>query len=315
MSTVKKIALILMAIALLAPAAAPAEARYPAQGSVITDDANVLSQSMAGDIAAYAETLKDHTDVNLHVALVQFLDGEPVQTYTDRLFTRWELGENDLLVLGTAAEDSFATASGAAVKAKLSDASLKSLLYASGFSDAFQSQRYDEAFGALFVAFNDLAEKQYDEKIALNKLFAAYQPSQTAQADSGTAQPDVQAAVQNAASAVVDTTSQLWTSAVNAITHNVENYQNYHEQRNDSTGGLTPAGWIVLAVIALIIFGQSNRARRARRAGGCGCSPIGWIIGGLGLGALFGHRGDGNGDGCCSGRREFRREFRHRDRW
>lgn len=307
----KLLVLILCGALLVLPAAALGEARYPAQSGAVTDDANALGKTMAQDVAAYAEKLADATEVNLHVALVLFLDGEPVQTYADTLFTRWQLGENDLLLLGAAAEDTFALASGTAVKAKLSDASLKTLLYGSGFADAFQQQRYDEAFGRYLVAFNDLANKQYSEQIALGTLFAAYQPaaqtaSQSTQNTAQTAGQAMQGALETAGQAVAQATqaagqavagaaqtaADVWSSAVNAVSQNVATYQDYHTQRNESERGLSPTGWIVLAVLVLIIFGQSGPARRARRAGGCGCSPLGWIIGGLGLGALFGRHGD-----------------------
>ena len=286
----KATAVLALALMLLFSSFALGEARYPALGGVVTDDANALSQTMAADMATYAKKLADNTQVQLHVALVLFLDGETVQTYADTLFTRWKLGENDLLVVGAAAEDTFAIVSGTGVKAKLSDASLKGLLYSSGFSDAFKTQRYDAAFGSLFVALNDLVGKQYGAQIALGELFRAYQPDANPQTVTPATTP--QDSLQSAMNTVVDTTSQIWAKTMNSITSSVQDYKQYDSSKDESGGGLTPGGWIVLAVIVLIIFGQSEPARRARRGGGCGCSPIGWIVGGLGLGALFGRRRD-----------------------
>ena len=280
----KALAVLALTFVMLFSSFALGEARYPTLGGVVTDDANVLSQTTAKDIASYAEKLESDTGVKVHVALVLFLDGETVQTYTDKLFTRWELGENDLLIVGAAAEDSFAAVSGATVKAKLSDGSLKSLLFAGGFSDAFKSQQYDVAFGNLFVSLNDLVGKQYGKTIALGELFRAYQPD----TQNGSVTPTTtQNPVESAVNAVVDTSSQLWESTLNSITSSVQNYQNYNQQRDDKGRSLTPTGWIVLVVIVLIVLGQS---RRSRYRSGCGCSPIGWILGGLGLGSLFGRR-------------------------
>jgi len=281
----KALLVLSLAMMLLCGSFALGEARYPVSGGVVTDDENALSQTMTRDIADYAQKLENETDVKVHVALVQFLDGETVQSYTDKLFTRWELGKDDLLIVGAAAEDSFAAASGADVKAKLSDASMKSLMYSAGFADAFRSQQYDAAFGRLFVSFNDLVGKQYGDQIKLGDLFADYQASaQGANAPAATQNP-----IQSAVNAVVDTSSQLWESAVNSVTSNVQNYQ-ANSQRAENDHSLTPAGWIVLVVIAMIVFGQSGPARRARGRSGCGCSPIGWLLSGLGLGALFTRR-------------------------
>ncbi len=268
-----------LALLLSVSVSALGEARYPVQSGVLADDANALSQTMTADIAAYAEKVESETDVKIHVALVLFLDGESAQTYADTLFTRWNLGGGDLLLLGAAAEDSFALTAGADVETRLSNASLKNLLYASDFSEAFKSQRYDDAFGAFFVSFNDLLAKQYDRKIPLGKLFAGYRTGAAA-----TAAPTVTPSGADAA-------SSLWASVMDSVASNVQDYRDYSAQRNDDGGGLTPRGWIVLVIIVLIIFGQGG-ARRAHRNGGCGCSPVGWILGGLGLGALFDR-------GCC----------------
>ena len=44
-----------LALCLFAALPSLAEARYPARGDTVTDDANVLSQTMTRDIASYAE--------------------------------------------------------------------------------------------------------------------------------------------------------------------------------------------------------------------------------------------------------------------
>lgn len=303
----KTLIALLLTLLLLCAVPALGEARFPAVGGVVTDDANVLSLSMAKDIAAYAQKLESDVSVKVRVAVVQFLDGETAQTYADTLFTRWELDEDSVLLVGAAAEDTFAAASGDKVRQKISDGSLNSLLYSSGFADAFQAQRYDEAFGKLMVGFNSLAAKQYGKTVELGGLFAAYQ-TQTAQAQSGTVGDAVSSALQSAADAasvaansagsaiagavntVVNTTSQLWSSTVNSIDSSAKQYQD--QNRDENGRGLTPGGWIVLAILVMIVVGQSGPARRARRWG-CGCSPLGWIFSGLGLGALFGwHRDD-----------------------
>ncbi|HNX63301.1 MAG TPA: TPM domain-containing protein [Candidatus Limiplasma sp.] len=287
-----------VALCLLAALPSLAEARYPAQGETVTDDANVLSQTMTRDIASYAEEAESETNVKIHVALVSFLDGETPQKYTDALFTRWGLGENDLLLMGAAAEDTFAFSAGVKVTEKLSSSTLSSLLYSSGFSGAFQTQRYDDAFGALFVNMNTLLNKQYDADISLGSLFKNYQ--------TGNVTANTQDSVQQAAQSVADSANELWTSTINSITDSVQNYQNYHTQHEAESGGMSAGWWIILLIIFVLVFGQG---RRGRYRGGCGCSPIGWILGGLGLGALFNrHNGDAERN------REEERRWRHEQR-
>ena len=286
----KVIAAVALCAALLAPVAAFAAARYPTETGVVTDDANALSQDMVAALVDYADEVDDDTNVKLHVVLVHFLDGVDAQTYADTLFDRWKLGKKDFLLLGAVGEDSFASASGKDVKEHLSDSGAKSLLFSSGFSELFKSQQYDAAFGKYFVAFNDMLAKQYDEQVSLNGTLAAYKNA-TVEKESVTAATDTAKDFwKNAVSA----SSELWNSAMSSITESVDNYNSYREKNdNKPAKGLSSTGWIVLVVIILIIFGQSSPARKARKnyRGGCGCSPLGWIIGGLGLGALFSKHG------------------------
>ena len=61
------------------------------------------------------------------------------------------------------------------------------------------------------------------------------------------------------------------------------------ERMEDEENGLTAGGWIVLIILIMIVLRQNKRDKARRRAyrSGCGCSPLGWIIGLLGLGFLF----------------------------
>ena len=273
----KTLAALTLTVVLLSGASALALARYPAQGGALTDDANGIGQAVAADIAAYAQRAEDITGVTVHVALVQFLDGEPVQTYADTLFARWALGEDDVLLLGAAAEDSFAVTAGEAAAQKLSAASLKSLLYDSGFAQAFAAQRYDEAMGGFFTGLNTLLQKQYQTKIDMNGLFAGYaaQAAQTAQqstAAQGSVGQSVAAAVDGALSAVdgavhsaVQASSGAWNSTVNAITDTVNRFQQSWDKQDENGGGLTPGGWVVLAIIVLIVSRQGKHAYRSNK--------------------------------------------------
>ncbi len=285
----KTIAAAVLAASLLLGGTAFAQARYPSRAGVLTDDANALTQSMAADIASYAADVEDETGVRLNIALVHFLDGESVQGYADALFARWALGENDLLVLGAAAEDTFAVSVGTSLARKLSAGNVKTLLYATGFDTAFQTQQYDAAFGRFLVGLNELIHKQFGESIRLGRRFEAYQ-SQAAGESAAAQKPSMGESIGNMVQGMVDATSSLWSSTSNTVKESVTDYQAYRDQRDERRGGLSTSGWIVLGVIALIVFGQSEPARRARRRGGCGCGPLGWIFGLLGLGALFGRK-------------------------
>ena len=113
------IRILCLCLAVVLPACALAAARMPAMRDAVTDDADVLGQQTAADIAEYAQKVQEKTDISIHVAIVHFLDGLDAQTYANQLFEKWALGDDDLLLLGAAGEDSFATALGKNVQKKL----------------------------------------------------------------------------------------------------------------------------------------------------------------------------------------------------
>lgn len=260
-------------------ATALATARMPQDRGVVTDDANVLGVKTASDIAKYASELEDETNVKLHVALVDFLDGMPVQDYADALFASWGLGDDDLLLVGAAGEDSFAAALGADVREKMSVGSISNLMHkASRFAECFQSQQYDAAFASFFTAFNTLVEKQYDERVDLDGLFEGAQAA-------ATPEPKTDGSA-----------AQSWVDFIASLRHSDESYQETTETRKRSGGsnGIGFGGWVVLAIIIGIVFGQSDPARRGRKQAGrdyrrygCGCSPLGWVLSMIGAGVLI----------------------------
>ncbi len=276
----KAFAAFLTIAALLVPAFALAAARYPAQSGALLDDANALSDAMAKELSEFAETADDEANVKVHIALVHFLDGLDAQTYANNLFARWELGEDDFLLLGAVGEDAFASASGKDVKEKFSDSNAQSLLFSSGFSELFKAQQYDAAFAKYFLRFADMLNKKFDAGIDTDELFPDYQ--EKAQQPAATQKPSATAE---------DYGSALWTSVIDSIGDSVDQYQNYQHQRNtESSSGLNGRGWLVLGVIILIIFSQSDPVRKARRGGKSGCGPLGWILTGFGLHSLFGRK-------------------------
>jgi len=258
---------LIMALLVL-PLTALAAVRMPVQRGTVTDDANVLSTQTVQDVTEYAALLSEKTDIRLHAAVVHFLDGLDAQTYADRLFDKWSLGEEDLLLLVAAGEDSCAASMGSAAADILGKANAENLLYtSSAFSSLLRTQQYDAAFNACFTALNTLMEKQTGRTIRLGTLFGSQPEPET----------------------TVDFGSQLWLDVMNALEDSGEELREEFERHEQEEEGLTAGGWIVLIVLFVIIMKQSRKPHRARRFDrrGCGCSPLGWLIGLLGLGFLF----------------------------
>ena len=108
----KRVFALLLTLMLLVPLCALGALRMPEYRGTVTDDANVLSAQTVTDLNSYAQKLAEKADVNLHVAMVHFLDGAEVQSYANTLFDLWELDTDALLLLGAAGEDSFAAVMG-----------------------------------------------------------------------------------------------------------------------------------------------------------------------------------------------------------
>ncbi len=255
--------LICFLLCLVLPLSALA-ARMPALRGPVTDDANVLSAQMSSDIQQFARKLEDETDIELHVAVVHFLDGLDAQTYANELFAKWKLDDDALLVLVAAGEDLCATVMGEDAAQKLGRSNAESLLYtSSAFSTLIRAQRYDEAFAAYCPALNALVEKQLGESIRLNGLFgvqAEHAPARFA--------------------------SELWGEVQTALQDSGERIQQRWEDEEKQENGLTAGGWIVLIILVVIVL-RKKPIPTARRGCGCGCSPLVWLLGLFGLGRLF----------------------------
>ena len=171
----------------------------------------------------------------------------------------------DILLCGAAGEDAFAAAMGDGAADLLGRQSAENLMYTSSrFGTLFASQQYDAALAEYCRAFNALVLKRTDADISLDGLF-------------GTAQ----------ATPAPTSESRLWGEVMDAINDSSEDYQTRHENRRYTENGLSAGGWIVLAVLVLIVLKSGRRRRTGPVRSGCGCSPLGWLFSLLGLNVLI----------------------------
>ncbi len=287
---------ILSLVMVLGCTASLAAARMPVSRGTLTDDADVLSSDLSSAIVEYIGDVESETDVNMHVAIVHFLDGLDAQTYANRLFEKWELGKEDVLLLCAAGEDSFATAMGKDAESELGKQNMDNLLYtASEFSTCIAAQEYDAAFAKYFAAFNELANKRFDEKLklpgAISRLAdgaAASEPAvEAGQSGSlGSLWQQITSGVGGSESAA-PYVPDLWSQTVQGVADNSAHYQHY--QDSEETNGIGVGGWIILIILILIIFGQSHPATKAKREyrKSGGTKPLGWLFALFGVSALF----------------------------
>lgn len=285
---------ILSLMLVLCSTAALAAARMPQSRGVLTDDADVLSAAVSAAITEYAGDVENEVDVNLHVAIVHFFDGLDAQTFANRLFEKWELGKEDLLLVCAAGEDSYATALGSEVEKELGKQNVDNLLYTSSeFSAHIARQEYDLAFAKYFAAFNELINKRFDSSVTLPKTLAsvgsynggAVQEYQSQPSGLGGLWNQITSGVAGEREETVYMPS-LWTQTMQGVVDNSADYTHYTEQ--DSSNGIGVGGWIILIILILIIFSQSHPVRKAKRSyrKSGGSKPLGWIGALIGLSVL-----------------------------
>lgn len=265
--------LLCILLCLLLPALAFAEARMPEKRGNINDSANVLSVQTVADLEEFSKRVTQEAAFDLHVVTVHFLDGMEAQAYAEQLFRKWELTGEDMLLVCAAGEDGFALYLGAEAEELLGSSNAANLLYTSSeFSQLIRTQQYDAAMAAYADAMNTLLEKQLNSAISMKGLFG--KESLTV------GEPlNVDAYLEQYGSA-------LWHDVMDAINETGVGYQNHYYEEEREENGLTAGGWIVLIILIMIVF-RKNKRSHTRQRSGCGCSPLGWIVGLLGLGFLF----------------------------
>lgn len=289
---------ILSLMLVLSSAFALADARMPVSRGALTDDADVLSNEVSSAIVAYVGDVKDETKLDMHVAIVHFLDGLDAQTYANQLFEKWELGDEAVLLLCAAGEDTFATAMGKKAEKQLSKQNMDNLMYTSSdFSNAIAEQAYDVGFARYFVAFNELINKRYDESLKLPKALTRAATTGTQESEE-TASQTVASSLWQQITSGVQTNGQngqngqngtympsLWYQTMQGVEDNSSHYTDYYESHDYGDNGIGVGGWIILIIIVMIIFSQSHPARKAKRnySNSHGGSSKGWLFGLLGL--------------------------------
>ena len=85
-----------------------AEGSYPACQGIVSDWAGVIGGQTAQDLDTLSTRLSDQTGGRLYVAVRHFLGGAEARAYADGLFTAWNLGEQDALLLLVIGEETYA---------------------------------------------------------------------------------------------------------------------------------------------------------------------------------------------------------------
>lgn len=243
--------------------------RLPAQTGTVTDVANVLSSSVIADVKTLAQRMNDKMSISLYVATAYFLDGEAMESYGQKLFAAWGLGSKDCLVIISTAEDACTTVFGSDIQEHMASDTSRHMI--STYMTAYVAkQDYDGALRAYLPQMADYLAKQYSVALSLSGLFGTV--AETAK-PAATAAPDYDY-------------SDWWADQTDwtAYTGNQDNFT------RENGNGMSIGKLLLIAFVLMMIFGGS---KKGKNRSGCGCSPIGWLIGGIGLGGWFANKNHG----------------------
>ncbi len=263
--------LLLVVVLLLTVSCAYAEPRYNDKAETISDFANVFSADTISTLNEYNTTLKQKIGVTLYVTTVHFLDGQDVKTYANTLFTRWNLGSDDLLLLLAVGEDTFYTAAGSNISKKFPESS-REVLFSSTFLTKYLALDYDGAMLEYIPKLTDVLSKNYNAAITLPKSFGATVTKPTK--PEAVTKPAVIATIEDifAEDPFFQTQRQQETTV-----------QQVERQSGANIGKL-----LLLLIIFYLIFSPRKKVRQfGQMAGcsscGCGCAPLSWLLAILGI--------------------------------
>jgi len=161
-----------------------AETEYPPrpQGTV-ADLAGVLGETAISDLETLSQRVEEETGGQIFVLTRHFLGGMNVQTYADKVFEVWNLGDMDVLALMVIGEESYALSFGATARGGVS-ADTRTSLLATHFRSAFLDRRYDDAAADLTVSLGETLCRAFGGSLNTKGLFGSAAAQSTPQPQS-----------------------------------------------------------------------------------------------------------------------------------
>lgn len=220
--------------ALLLCSAAFADPRYPDQSGVATDAASVLSVKVVEDLRKLDKRLNKAEAPRLYIATVDFLDATDAQTYADELFDRWDLDDDEVLLILCVGEESYAIAAGKNARRILSDNALNKLL-AGSLHEPFLDMRYDEALASFAKGFAIEVERTCGVTIKTEDLFR-------------------------------NVTGSLfggWASTQQRVPASEEDGESFLT-RQDKSSGFSLLSVLIIVALLFLVFGTFRKSRKMR---------------------------------------------------
>ncbi len=240
----RKIRIFLSVLALMALLCAPALAKVVSPGSdfYYLDKANVLSESLEGEIYFANKLLNDACGAQIVVVTVDTTGREAIDDYAYDLFNDWGIGDaakdNGFLLLLAIGDDDYYALAGSGLDSKFSAGTIKS--YYDKYLEAdFAAKNYEAGVKKFFEAVFERIAQTYSANVTVQDGMAAYQEY---------------VAANSASEGYGGYTGSRRTDANNV------DYRRYDE--DDSGIGLGLVVFVVLLILLIVLLSKGRRARR-----------------------------------------------------
>lgn len=241
-----------------------------ADSGAVQDSAAVLKAETLRDLRELSRRSEAETGIALAVETRHFLGGADVQAYAARLLKGLSDPDNSLLLLMVIGEESYALAAGSGAERWL-NAQARETLLSTRFRPAYLDRDYDRALVGLFLSAAERIAAAKGAEVRTNDLFGREAPAVTA-APTAAPRPTYK---------VIDLTGP---NSILGESVRPQRTDRPDRGRDDEDRGLSIGGIVILGLVLSMVFGRKGDRR------GCGCGPLGWILGAFGLSKLFGWR-------------------------
>lgn len=244
MKQLKTLRILVIALALMMVLCAPAMAKVVSPGPdfYYLDNANVLSESLEGEIYFANKLLYDACGAQIVVVTVDTTGREAIDDYAYELFNDWGIGDaaksNGFLLLLAIDDEDYYARTGSGIDRNFSASAIKDY-FDKYMEDDFAAKRYENGVKKFFEATFKRVADIYNAKVTAQDGVAAYK----------------QYIAQNsAAEGFGGYTGSRRSAAVN------EEYRGYEE--NSGGFGIGVVVFVLLLIILIVVISKGRRARR-----------------------------------------------------
>lgn len=240
--------LCLVTVVMLAMLCAPALAKVVSPGPdfYYLDNANVLTESLEGEIFFANKLLYDACGAQIVVVTVDSTGREAIDDYAYELFNGWGIGDaaknNGFLLVLAIEDDDYYARTGSGLDRRFSASTIKEY-YDKYLESDFAAKRYEAGVKKFFEAVFERVATTYNAEVTISDAIAAYN-DYVAQNSASSGFGGYNGSRRNGASN--------------------EDFRSYHDDEDTGIG----FGFVLFVLLIIVLVVLLSKGRRARRRSG-----------------------------------------------